>query len=108
MKAFVKYDVLSEDRARVYSLDYRWDSISDEEMESGIVVEYEEAANVPPGKLDVLYVNPLTGESWHEFEDRLLSPEEQIREMQKEVATAKNNEARIADIELALAELLNT
>ncbi|MFB7813704.1 hypothetical protein ACWGPW_06160 [Paenibacillus chitinolyticus] len=107
MKVFVKYTSGAKDKARVTIIDYRPDLLSEEELQDGIVIDYEEAKEVPSGKQAVLYVNPLTGLVWYELEDRPLSQEELIRFLQKELAEAKANAARIADIELALAELFS-
>ncbi|MEY9093239.1 hypothetical protein [Paenibacillus sp. RC84] len=107
MKVFVKYTSEAEDRARVSLIDYRPDLLTEEELQDGLVIDYEEAKDVPAGKAAILYVNPLTGLAWYELEDRPLSQEELIRLLQKELEEAKANAARIADIELALAELFS-
>lgn len=103
-QVFVKYIAEAEDRARVTLMDYRPDLLSEEELQEGVVIDYEPAKDVPAGKEAVLYVDPTTSRTWFEIADRPLSPEEEIRNLKE---TAKNNQAQIADIELALAELLN-
>ncbi|MFS0838051.1 hypothetical protein [Paenibacillus sp. 1P03SA] len=107
MKVFVKYISVREDRARISLIDYRPDLLTEEELQEGIVIDYEEVKEVPSGKEAVMYVNPLTGLAWHELEDRPLSQEELIRFLQKELEEAKANASRIADIELALVELFS-
>ncbi|MGE6227638.1 hypothetical protein [Paenibacillus chitinolyticus] len=96
MQVFVKYIAETEERGRVTLMDYRPDLLSEEELKEGVVIDYEEAKNTPQGKSAVLYVNPETSQTWYEYEDRLLSPSEETRELKKD----------IADIQLALAELL--
>lgn len=74
----VLYKCINEEKARV--LEY---SIDDNTVYDGDTLT---VSSIPipeniEGKTPILYVNPVTKNFWYEYEDRTLTPEEQIQQL---------------------------
>lgn len=84
---FVKYNPESDTRGKVTFIHYNPVLLSDQEKLTGIMLESSiPQAEVQAGKIAILYINPETNELWYEYEDRPLSPEEEITSLKAQNA----------------------
>lgn len=77
------YDKLSEERARVKSIHYFPEKLSDTQRAQGTIVERIPESLEQIGKNSILYFNPISLELWYEYEDRELTLEEKVEQQQE-------------------------
>jgi hypothetical protein len=88
---FVKVEQLTETKAKVLMLHYAPDQlgVSNEEdaVSAGGVLVTTDAPQPEqqPGKNPVLYINPNNKQFWYEYEDRPLTAEEKIAQLEEQL-----------------------
>lgn len=92
------YEPESETRGKVYLMHYMPDQLTAEERAKGVSVSEIPEAERIRGKAAVLYVNPKTGELWHEHVDIPLTQEEQMEDLREQNLDLM---AALADIAVA-------
>lgn len=75
----------TETRARVYFTHYKPDMLSDEELKGGVKVVNIPEPEMVFGKVGYLYVNPTTLETWYEYVDRPLTPDEELQNLKEQM-----------------------
>lgn len=97
----------NDERVRVNVLHYKPERLAAERRAGGIMLEKKTVADIPQpeaikGKTPVLYVNPKTGEFWHEYIDRPLTQEELMTGLMEKIDQLLDNHDEL------LAELKNS
>ncbi|MEG6521185.1 hypothetical protein [Desulfotomaculum sp. 1211_IL3151] len=119
---FIRYELEKENKAKVSFVHFKPEMLKEEEKHDGIMLDSD---NVPEPenvkyKMPVLYINPETGELWHEYIDveptdieklqqeniilgqQLVEKKLQIMELQQQNATLGQ---QVVDMDLRLLNL---
>lgn len=72
------------------TIHYQPSLLTAEEKALGFEVAEIPEPTITPGKLAVLYANPLTRELWYEYVDAPLTPEDKVAKMEEENTNMKN------------------
>ncbi|MGE7132669.1 hypothetical protein [Lysinibacillus xylanilyticus] len=104
-KIFLSLEKTNEpNKKRVSGYMYMPEMLSEEELKQGILVDEVPLAENIPGKRAELFYNTATQTLFYEYFDEVLpptSPEQLIKDLQKELNTVK---AENKDLKLAIAE----
>lgn len=92
MSIFIMGKLESKNRLKVTTKHYRPDTLSDDILKSGYMIKDEPTSQSIEGKVPVMYYNPETGEAFYEYEDRPLTPEEQLK---KEINSIKAQNSQV-------------
>ncbi|MDX5982276.1 hypothetical protein SIL77_13510 [Exiguobacterium profundum] len=76
MSKLLSYDLVSESKARITSIHYKPELLSEEEVSNGILVDFLPSA-VENGKNAVLYYDLSTKELFYEYEEKQALPEQE-------------------------------
>jgi hypothetical protein len=105
---FMLYEIVAENKARVTLIHNRPDMLPADMVAQGLEVEELPTVDETLTKKEaVLYVNPATKETWYEYQDRPLTPEEQLQaDMGTILFESAMDKARIAELEAAQGDML--
>lgn len=94
MSSVIFYEKETDTRGRITLIHnqpyHEKHGLSEERIKEGIEVDSVPKSDNKEGKKAVVYINPQTKEIWYEYEDKKLSEEDRISELEKRIKELEN------------------